>query len=159
MKCQLGAALRSRTGCGTLTTSKTSGHKVKGRGLHFYHKMGLFFYQIESFFQIEWQLTIDLTTVLVKTDCSCVIFLVPLEIKIWSPFQLYPVPTLCFEKAIWLLNRGKYAITSWGNFSLVQSWCLLFKIKNANGIITWGFNEHMNSSCFVQILSFSLNTV
>lgn len=38
-------------------------------------------------------------------------------------------------------------------------WCLLLKIKSANGIILWGFNENVSSNWFIEVLYFSSNTV
>lgn len=38
-------------------------------------------------------------------------------------------------------------------------WCLLLKIKSANGIILLDFNENVSSNCFVEVLYFSSNTV
>lgn len=89
-----GAALRSRASHGALIFCKTLGHKVKWPRPPIIITWWGFFLLNPCFF--KWEVIIDLKTVLVKTDCSYAIFLVPLEIKIFYPFQLCLGPTIGF---------------------------------------------------------------
>ena len=83
-----------------------------------------------------------MTTVLVKTDCSCVTFLVPLEIKIFYPFQLYLGLTIGFLEPSVATKEGEiYYYISEEMSLFYKVWSLLLKIKNPNGIKIWSFNE------------------
>lgn len=131
----------ARASCDTLTSSKTLGHKVKWpRASIITMWQGYFFLLIQCFSQIKWQLIIDLTTVLVKTDCLCVSFLVPLDIQICYPFQLYLGPKICFLELSLVIKEGKicYYISEIISF-FYKVWGLLLKIKGATGIILWSF--------------------
>lgn len=135
-----------RASCDTLTSSKTLGHKVKSpRPSIIMMWQGYFFLLIQCFSQIKWQLIIDWTTVLVKTDCSCVSFLVPLDIQICYPFQLYLGPKICVLELSLVIKEGEICYYRSEIISFFYKvWGLRLKIKSATGITLWSVNESVS---------------
>ena len=125
-----------------LQNLRTQGQMTQA--FHYYHMMGLF--SSKSVF-FKWEVIIDLKTVLVKTDCSCVIFLVPFEIKIFYPFQLCLGPTIGFpEQSVATKEAEIYYDISEEVSLFYKVWSLLLKIKNTNGIKILSFNESRSSN-------------